>query len=252
MINDQTCVQWHCRSLKYRHAPNPLFQDLHFTLPLTQFTCLLGKSGCGKSTLLRFLSGLLKEDIDWQGELHSPIPLSNNIAYMGQQDLLLPWLNVRDNAALQAKFDKTGAISDRTIDDVLAQLGLSHVADWTPEQLSGGMRQRVALARTLLQNKPFVFMDEPFSALDAITRQALQRLTVEKLKQKTVLLITHDPLEALQLANRIIVMDEKTHHMHTLVLNDLPPRTLNATLLRHQQTLLTWLHSDEAKYAYVD
>ncbi len=251
MSNASTKVQWRCEWLRYQNAKTPLFQDLQFDLPLNEFTCLLGKSGCGKSTVLRFLTGLLNTEITWQGTLHSPIPIESNVAYMGQNDLLLPWLTVRENAALQQKFDKRHFISNHTIENTLTQLGLMEVSTFKPNQLSGGMRQRVALARTLLQNKPFVFMDEPFSALDAITRQSLQNLTSEKLQNKTVLLITHDPLEALRLGHRVIVMDAHHHQMKTLQLDNNPPRTLTPTLLRHQQTLLTWLQTEKGNvHAY--
>lgn len=241
-------LQWHCQRLKYRQAPSPLFENLHFTLPLNHFTCLLGQSGCGKSTLLRFLCGLLDLDIDWQGRLESPIPLENNVAYMGQQDLLLPWLSVRDNAQLQQKFPQCTPNISSNVDEILEKLGLSAVADHKPSQLSGGMRQRVALARTLMQNKPFVFMDEPFSALDAITRQSLQTLTSIALKNKTVLLITHDPLEALKMGDHIQVM--QSNRIRTLSLQGKTPRPLTPDLFTHQETLIHWLNV-EAKNAYV-
>ncbi|GAL36098.1 hydroxymethylpyrimidine ABC transporter ATPase component [Vibrio maritimus] len=123
---------------------------------------------------------------------------------MAQQDLLLPWLSVIDNVCLASR------LNGKKVDDVthqkalvlLDQVGLANKATARPAELSGGQRQRVALARTLMQNKPVVLMDEPFSALDAVTRHKLQELAADLLKDKTVLLITHDPQEACAWENK--------------------------------------------------
>jgi len=126
---------------------------------------------------------------------------------MGQNDLLLPWLSLLDNVLLGARL--RGELTDDLQQQALELLGsaglLEHCRD-LPARLSGGMRQRGALLRTLMEGAPVVLMDEPFSALDALTRQRLQDLAAKMVQGKTVLLVTHDPLEALRLADRVIVL----------------------------------------------
>ena len=124
---------------------------------------------------------------------------------MAQQDLLMPWLSVLDNVLLGARL--RGERPDQTLaHDRLAQVGLVDHADKLPPTLSGGQRQRVALARTLMENCAVVLLDEPFSALDALTRAQMQELTAELLRGCTVLLVTHDPNEAARLGHKILIM----------------------------------------------
>ena len=124
---------------------------------------------------------------------------------MAQSDLLLPWLSVLDNVIIGARLRGEAPNVDRAR-DLLHRVGLSDYADQKPATLSGGMRQRAALARTLFEDRPIVFLDEPFSALDAGTRADMQELATDVLHDRTVLLITHDPAEAARLAHQIIVM----------------------------------------------
>jgi len=134
------------------------------------------------------------------------LPLAGRAAFMAQTDLLLPWLTALDNVNLGRRLRGShdgGEVEARAL---LDQVGLAANAGDRPATLSGGMRQRVALARTLMENRPVVLMDEPFSALDAITRIKLQNLAAELLRGRTVFLVTHDPLEALRLGHRIHVM----------------------------------------------
>jgi putative hydroxymethylpyrimidine transport system ATP-binding protein len=135
-------------------------------------------------------------------------PLAGRLAYMAQQDLLLPWLDVHGNVTLghRLRGDALGSADRDRAATLLDQVGLAAQAGALPATLSGGMRQRAALARTLMEDRPVVLMDEPFSAVDAITRLALQDLAAALLAHRTVLLVTHDPLEALRLADRIYVM----------------------------------------------
>ncbi len=185
-----------------------LFEDLHLTLPARQWTCLLGESGVGKSTLVRLIAGLLPPDSDVTVSCDDGLPLPGRVAYMAQQDLLLPWANVLDNVTLGARL-REGRANKETQERaraLLARVGLTESARALPATLSGGMRQRAALVRTLMENRPVVVMDEPFSALDAITRVRLQELAADLLRERTVLLVTHDPLEALRLGDRIHVL----------------------------------------------
>ena len=132
-------------------------------------------------------------------------PVAGRVAYMAQSDLLLPWASALDNVLLGPRLRGERGRRGAAL-SLLRELGLAGSESLRPAALSGGMRQRVALARTLLEDRPIVLMDEPFAALDAITRARLQDLAVAKLGGRTVLLVTHDPLEAIRIAGRILVM----------------------------------------------
>ncbi len=201
-----------------------LFDGLDLELAAGSFTGLLGPSGIGKSSLLRLLAGLTSAGIS--GELlgGDGLPLTGRVAYMAQQDLLLPWLNVLDNVMIGSRLRSEPPDRPRAL-ELLARVGLADCALVRPDALSGGMRQRVALARTLMENRPVVLMDEPFSGLDALTRLRLQAMAVELLAGRTVLLITHDPLEALRLGEHILVMNGRPATLYTLPeLPGVPPR----------------------------
>jgi len=133
------------------------------------------------------------------------IPLDGRISYMAQSDLLLPWLSVVENICIGARLRGDVPDMDRA-QTLVKRVGLSGHSDKKPSALSGGMRQRVALARTLFEDRPVVFLDEPFSALDAGTRAEMQELAAEVLSDRTVLLVTHDPAEASRMAHQIVVM----------------------------------------------
>jgi putative hydroxymethylpyrimidine transport system ATP-binding protein len=183
----------------------PLFDDLDFTVAAGAITCLLGPSGVGKSSLLRLIAGLSPLGASGRVRCADGLPLAGRMAYMDQRDLLLPWLRAIDNVAIGSRL--RGVRPDRAgAQRLLERVGLGDSAEAYPAALSGGMRQRVALARTLMEERPVVLMDEPFSALDAITRFRLQALAAKLLAGRTVLLVTHDPFEALRLGHRIHVM----------------------------------------------
>ncbi|HHF2937734.1 ABC transporter ATP-binding protein [Vibrio diabolicus] len=236
-------------SLQYKDSQTPTLSKVNMTIPIGQWTVLLGRSGCGKTTILRYLAGLLDDQVDWHGELITTdgAALHDRIAYMAQQDLLLPWLNVLDNVCLSTRFSQEQAPEQnkqRAL-TLLNQVGLADYADAKPAQLSGGMRQRVALARTLMQDKPLVLMDEPFSALDAVTRHKLQNLSAELLKDKTVVLITHDPQEAVRLAHQLYVLQgTPAQAQHLDVPDSPPPRLLDGECATLQQAILDQLEKD--------
>jgi len=225
-----TDIAIHCLHLAYHDQV--LFHDLHFNLAKGKLTCLLGPSGVGKSSLLRFIAGL---------EVGTKPPIDKNqISYLAQTDLLLPWFNVLDNVLIGARLrGQLAAANIQHAKTLLTEVGLSNAEKKYPRQLSGGMRQRAALVRTLLEDRPIVLMDEPFSAVDAITRFQLQALAIKLLKDRTVLLVTHDPFEALRMADNIYVLSGSpatltlAAQLHTNVPRDLH----DPELLQYQASL---------------
>jgi len=234
-----------------RYQQNIIFDQLEFSLPAQKWTCLLGPSGVGKSSLIRLLAGLHDAAfgqvscIDHKGQSFPPL---GHVAYMAQKDGLLPWLSVIDNVTLGARLRgrKKSPEARRLAENLLEDVGLSNVAAARPEALSGGMRQRVALARTLFEDRPIILLDEPFSALDALTRIALQDLFAKLLKGRTVLLVTHDPLEALRLADKVMVLSGRpASMMEALYPQGHAPRPTDAPdILTLQGQLLRQLAGD--------
>jgi NitT/TauT family transport system ATP-binding protein len=177
---------------------------ISFGVARDEVAAVVGPSGCGKSTLLELVCGLQQPDA---GLLRcAPAVL------MPQRDLLLPWLSALDNAALAVRIAgaSRGAARDRAR-GLFAELGLDGFEDARPRELSGGMRQRVAFIRTLLSGKPVLCLDEPFGALDAITRAEMQDWLAGALARepRTVLLVTHDVEEAVVLADRVLVLSPR-------------------------------------------
>jgi putative hydroxymethylpyrimidine transport system ATP-binding protein len=201
-------------------------------------TALLGPSGSGKSTLLRLAAGLLAAP----GAIAADDgqPLAGRIAWLAQQDLLVPWRDALGNVLLGAHLRGERPDAERAR-ALLNEVGLTPAdSRKMPAALSGGMRQRVALARTLMEDRPLVLMDEPFSAVDAPTRHRLQDLAARLLAGRTVLLVTHDPLEALRLADRILVLQgTPAVPVEIAVPDGSPPRPArDAMLLAAQAALL--------------
>ena len=184
-----------------------LFSNVQLEIKLDQWTIIIGQSGTGKSTLLKIIA-----------DLNIPTAFNNNISkninkdlsfsWMAQNDLLLPWLNVLENITLGQKLRRE-KIDHHKANLLLEKVGLIDVAKQLPSTLSGGMRQRAALARTLMENNDIILMDEPFSSLDTITKSKIQKLTWSLLKNKTVIMVTHDPLEALMLSNTLYYVSNK-------------------------------------------
>ena len=199
-----------------------LFDGLDLTLEAARFTCLLGPTGVGKSSLLRLIAGLAPTASFQSLTCSDGGTPHGRIAYMAQQDALLPWLSVLDNVLLGARLRGEAADRERAR-ALLSEVELEHAEALRPAALSGGMRQRAALARTLMEDRPLVLMDEPFSAVDALTRLRLQDLAARLLRGRTVLLVTHDPLEALRLGDCIMVLAGAPARLHNAALPDTPP-----------------------------
>ncbi len=221
------------------YGGRPLFEGLDVAIAGGVCTCLLGPSGVGKTTLLRIIAGLIPPGPKTRVSASDGQPLAGRIAYMAQQDLLLPWLSVLDNVTLGARLRRHHG--DRaTAATLLVRVGLGGKSHMLPAALSAGERQRVALARTLMEDRPLVLMDEPFSALDVITRSRLQDMAAELLAGRTVLLVTHDPLEALRLGHRIHVLSGRPAQLdEALTPTGRVPRDITDTgVLRRQGELL--------------
>jgi len=184
-----------------------LFEDFRLRFAGGRWTCLLGPSGVGKTTLLRLIAGLLPGALVVTDD---GLELAGRLALMAQQDLLLPWLSALENVLLGYRLRgerwRRAPELEPAARAILARVGLAGREGDLPAVLSGGMRQRVALARTLMERRPVVLMDEPFSALDAVTRHRLQDLAARLLARHTVVMVTHSPLEALRLGHRILVL----------------------------------------------
>ena len=185
-----------------------LFEKLTLELRAGEWTSLLGPSGVGKSTLLRIAGGIDVGDGDYRAVLSDGRSADGRVAMMAQRDALLPWLSILDNACLGPKL-RGDPLPERRAQarDLLSQVGLAEYLDAKPATLSGGMRQRVALVRTLMEDRPIVLLDEPFAALDALNRHKMQDLAAEMLAGRTVFAVTHDPLEALRLSHRIVIAE---------------------------------------------
>ncbi len=247
------------RGAGFSYGEQVVFRDINLTLEAGCWTCLLGGSGVGKTSLLRMVAGLTNgKDVITTGEVYCDdrLPLQGRIAWMAQQDMLLPWNCVLDNITLGERLRRKRLfkpvrlppeVTDRAY-TILDRVGLADKAKTLPHNLSGGQRQRVALARTLMEDRPVVLMDEPFGALDAITRLNLQDLACELLQGRTILLITHDPLEALRLGHHV-------YHLrgHPAVLTDnveppgdIPRSLENSDLMALQGILLDRLRHENS------
>ena len=186
---------------------------MSFTLHAGEIVSVVGPSGCGKTTLLNLVCGLLPSSagsVLWHGRELAGVP--PRIGYMLQKDLLLPWRTALQNVMLGLEIKRTSRRERRTIAlGWLKRLGLAEFGDAYPTTLSGGMRQRVALARTLASDPEVLLLDEPFSALDFQTKILIERDTARLIRDegRSLLLITHDVEEAISLSDRVIVLSHR-------------------------------------------
>jgi len=240
-------------------------RDINLQIPQGQFVCLLGPSGCGKSTLLNAIAGFSLPSsgvITADGQLITGPGPERGMVF--QEYALFPWMTVEKNIAfgLEIKGMAQAEIKQR-VDQLLGMLSLSDFRNRYPKDLSGGMRQRVAIARVLALDSPIMLMDEPFGALDALTRRNLQDelLRIWSELKKTIIFVTHSIEEAIYLADRIVVMTYRPGTVKRDMIVELPrmrdpasadfnalKRELGALVMEEQQRH----HSDELRMAAVD
>lgn len=196
-----------------KNSGDKAIRDITLNINEGEFICVLGPSGCGKSTLLNIIAGFLKPNVGEAKMENMPILGPDwHRGVIFQNPSLYPWLNVKDNIAFGLKMRR---IAENEINELTSKyielVGLNGFEKYKPYELSGGMKQRACLARTLVNKPRMLLMDEPFGALDALTRHNMQTLIREVWKKtdNTVMLITHDVDEALALATRIIVMSNR-------------------------------------------
>ncbi|MEM6461732.1 MAG: ABC transporter ATP-binding protein [Pseudomonadota bacterium] len=221
-----------------------VLEDVSLRVEEGEFVSILGPSGAGKSTLFRILTGMVSPD---RGTgLYGGRPITPDLpvfAYMPQSDALMPWRRIIDNVTLGLEVQGLSrkAARERAL-PLFAQFGLSGFERHYPSQLSGGMRQRAALLRTVVQNRPIQLLDEPFGALDALTRMQMQRWLERRRQttQWTTLLITHDVREAIVLSDRIYVLSSRPARVISEV-------TVNAPRPRLKNTLPDCVHTLEAQ-----
>jgi NitT/TauT family transport system ATP-binding protein len=240
-------------------------QDINLDIPQGQFVCLLGPSGCGKSTLLNAIAGFALPSsgaITADGKLVTGPGPERGMVF--QEYALFPWMTVEKNIAFGLEIKGMGqAEIDSKVDQLLAMLSLSDFKNRFPKDLSGGMRQRVAIARVLALDSPIMLMDEPFGALDALTRRNLQDelLRIWAELKKTIIFVTHSIEEAIYLADRIVVMTYRPGTVKRDMLVELPrlrdpaaaefnalKRELGQLVMEEQQRH----HHDEMRLAAVD
>ncbi len=213
-------------SFRYAVDEQPMMENLSFSVEKGDFVSIIGASGCGKSTIFRLINGL--EELQ-RGEIFvngRPIGEQKQYsAFMPQKDLLFPWRTIEKNICLPMELAGVPAAEQaKRCKEVLAQVGLSEYIKKYPKDLSGGMKQRVSFARTLLSGAEMLLLDEPFSALDYLTRVEMQEWLLEQWEHyhKTILFITHDVEEAVFLSKKIFVIQDRPFSSMEMVEVPLP------------------------------
>lgn len=217
----------------YRYGDLPVLENISMTVQPGEFVSILGPSGSGKSTLFRLLTGAITTHTGTTEFDGKPLTEAGRpFAFMPQRDALMPWRKILDNTTLGLEVQGIGRKQARErVAPLFAEFGLSGFEDNYPAELSGGMRQRAALLRTVVQDKPMLLLDEPFGALDALTRAGMQRW-LEAMWEKhrwTAMLVTHDVREAVHLSDRIYVLSPRPAKVIREIEIDLPrPRGRDA------------------------
>jgi nitrate/nitrite transport system ATP-binding protein len=225
--------------LSKRYAPHmaPVFEHVHFTIERGEFVCIVGHSGCGKTTILNVLAGLEAATSGYAymdgREITGP-SLDRGVVF--QSHALMPWLTVRRNVAfaIRSRWPQwSRAEVDAHVERFVAMVGLGHAIDKKPSELSGGMKQRVGIARAFAIQPKMLLLDEPFGALDALTRGTIQDelLSIVQATHQTVFMITHDVDEAILLADKILLMSNGPNaRVAEIVQNTMPRDRVRATV----------------------
>jgi NitT/TauT family transport system ATP-binding protein len=199
-----------CKSYPLNGSVHQVLEGTRFTVRQGELTCVTGRSGCGKTTLLKILAGLTSPSSGTVLLEGSPVSGPGpDRCVVFQEYALFPWLTVEENIAFGLKIRRVEkSTAKEAVDRYLVLMGLSQFKDYLPREISGGMKQRVALARVLILNPKILLMDEPFGALDAQTREDMQSLLLELWEElhHTILFVTHNVNEALLLADRVLIM----------------------------------------------
>ncbi|MGX9135154.1 ABC transporter ATP-binding protein [Rummeliibacillus sp. JY-2-4R] len=225
---------------------NKVISNLNLEVQNGEFVSIIGKSGTGKSTILRLIAGLLVPS-EGQIQIDQKYITLGDVGYMPQKDLLLPWRTILDNILIASEIQKDLNISKDEARTWLKRVGLSEYENALPKQLSGGMKQRASFLRALLTGKNILLLDEPFGALDSITKKEMQTwlLSIWQDLKKTICFITHDLEEAIYLSDRIILLHPNFQIEEISV--DLPrPR---AAKMLHSQKIIELRQELELKIA---
>ena len=237
----------------YGSGPNRVvaLSDVSLTVADGEFAALVGPSGCGKTTLLNLIAGLDDHDagqIRVDGETPPADERLKHFGYMPQEDMLFPWRTVLENVSLGLEVLGVSKREARErAAEMFPQFGLGGFEHRRPHELSGGMRQRASFLRTYLLGRPFLLLDEPFGALDAITRGQLQSWLAETWNRigGSALLVTHDPHEAVALSDRVYVMSPRPGRITNVLEVDLPrPRTTRAAETEAAHRLIDFLRHE--------
>jgi NitT/TauT family transport system ATP-binding protein len=239
-------------------GPRPVLQDINLTIGKSEFVCMVGPSGCGKTTMLRMVGGLQTPaigEVTFAGNRVTAPAREISFMFQDYSKALLPWRTAAGNVSLA--LEANGVPADQRperIRELLGKVGLAGHADHFPVQLSGGMQQRVQIARCLAQEPSVLLMDEPFGALDAMTRQALQDeiLRIIEASRTTVVFVTHDLEEAIYLGDRVVALYPNPGRIAQVFDVDLPkPRNQLTTrespaFLRLRRALFDFIREGEA------
>lgn len=231
--------------LSFSYDNKKLFENLDFSIKEGEFVSLLGPSGCGKSTILKLLTGVIQAETGRITVDGRPVTgLSEHFAYMPQNDLLFPWKTILDNVCLYGQIHGSMEEMRREASKNFPAFGLEGYETKYPSSLSGGMRQRAAFLRTALCKADILLLDEPFGALDVITRGDMQDwlISMRARLNRTVLLVTHDMDEALYLSDRILILNQAPAHITCEI--EIPDRVRNRDWLYNQGALRQKIHSE--------
>lgn len=230
----ESCIT--LRKLSHNFDRKKILDEVNLSISQGQFVVMLGRSGTGKSTLLRMMANLLKPA---SGE----IVVNGELSFAFQDARLLPWEKVWKNVVFGTDFQ--GDEAYRKAIALLEEVGLADRADAWPATLSGGEAQRVSLARALVRDPQLLLLDEPFGALDALTRHTMQKLVIELWQRHrfTAVMVTHDVFEAVQLADRILVLDNGQFTMDVQIDAAYPRSRTDPELNRIQENLMAQLNA---------